>query len=124
MMKRICSLPFIIETIIFSIGLADISIKYSLMKINASINSTWLIGNYKISSKLKCFAQCNSMPDCYSVAFSENSRSANNCACYSIEFATNESIVVQDTYLYSKLQQTQQQQQQCKMNILISFFLF
>ena len=120
-----------ISQIIISIGLAaNISEKYSLIKINTSINSTWLIGFYKMSSKLKCFAQCNYMTNCYSVAYSIGPGSTNNCACYSKEFAISESIVIQNTYLYSKqqnmqnLQQQQQQQQQCKINMLLSSFIY
>ena len=118
MIKHICSLPFIIEIItIMSIGLADISVKYSLIKINTSINSSWLIGNYKMSSKMKCFAQCNSMSECYTVVYSNDSQSINNCGCYSIVFAMNETILMQNTYLYSKQQVTQSIQQLCKIKI-------
>ena len=65
------------------------------------------------------------MKNCYSVAYSKDSGTINNCACYSKEFATNESIVMQNTCLYSKqqnVQHQQQQQQQCKINMLLNSY--
>ena len=123
MIKHFSSIMFI-SLITITIGLADTSEKYALKKINSSINSTWLIGNYKMSSKMKCFAQCNFMTNCYSVAYRMDSASIYNCACYSKEFATNDSIVMQNSYLYSKQQNMQNvQQQQCRTNnSLNSFF--
>ena len=96
--------------------LANIFQKYSLQidtSIKNSISSLWLIGNYKLNSKLQCLSQCNLMKDCYSVTYNMDLISTNNCAMYSKIFEANELISLNKTNLYS---------QHCKKIIYLIFF--
>ena len=67
-----------------------------------SIDTSWLVGYYRLSSQLKCLAECNLITSCYSVVYNRDSKSTPNCELYSKYFETSELNSMKNTHLYFK----------------------
>ena len=66
----------------------------------SSINSTYLIQKYRLSSKMVCLVQCYSIENCRSASYYQDAIS--NCFLYSKHFAPGELTPLKNTLLYSK----------------------
>ena len=86
----------------------DISINKTLT------NSSWLIRNYNKTGKTLCLAECNLIQNCYSVVYSQDSSSNNNCILFSKYFATSELVSLKNSHFYFK---------ECKNLFYIVYFL-